>query len=88
MLKNNVISHLYEQITRSLVRIYLGLDSHKANLRVWVALKFSDPIKALIEGRMKERGKEKRAMKSRMEKGRVSDEAQLCSFFSLLHPLH
>lgn len=56
--ENNVISHLYEQITRSLVRIYLGMDCHKANLWVRVALKCSDPIKALIEGKMKERGKE------------------------------
>lgn len=41
--KYNVISHLYEQITRSLVRIYLGLDSDKVNLWVWVALKISRP---------------------------------------------
>lgn len=34
LLKNIVIIHLYEQFTRSLGRIYLGLDSHKANL--WV----------------------------------------------------
>lgn len=50
LLKNNVISRLCEQITGSLDGIYLGPDSHKANLRVWVALKFSDPIKVLIEG--------------------------------------
>lgn len=58
----DVIRHLYEQITRSLVRIYLGLDRHTANLYVWVVLKFSDPIKALIEGRMEEqRGMEEGA---------------------------
>lgn len=34
LLKNSVIIHLYEQFTRSLGRIYLRLDSHKANL--WV----------------------------------------------------
>lgn len=63
-MKNNAISHLYEQITRSLVRIYLGSRRHKANLWVWVALIFSDPIKALIEGRIKRQ----RGMESRMEK--------------------
>lgn len=67
LLKNNVISHLYVQITWSLVRIYLGLDSRNANLWVLGCVQISDPIKALIEGRMKERGKEQRGMKSRME---------------------
>lgn len=32
----------------------MGLDTQKANLWVWVVLTFSNPIKALIEGRMKE----------------------------------
>lgn len=37
---------------------------------------------------MKERGKEQRGMRSRMETGGASDEAQLFSFFSPLRPLH
>lgn len=64
----------------------MGLDCHKANLWVWVVLIFSDPIKALIEGRMKEQG----GMESQMEKGRVSDEescaASSASFTHFISP--
>lgn len=67
LLKNNVISHLYVHITWSLVRIYLELDSRNANLWVLGCVQIPDPIKDLIEGRMKEQGKEQRGMKSWME---------------------
>lgn len=47
----------------------------------WVALNFSDPIKALIEGRRRKRGKGQRGMESRMDKGGVSLRSS-CTAFS------